>query len=638
MCGIAGIWNYKSRRPVDHNRLETITDALSHRGPDGYGYHYDADVGLGHRRLSIIDIGGGHQPRCNEDSTIWITFNGEIYNYPELRQQLLSRGHILRTHSDTEAIVHMYEDYGEYCFEHLRGMFALALWDQKTQRLILARDRIGIKPLFYGDGPNGIVFGSELKCIRDSDEVPLKIEPTVIADLFTFNYIPGPKTIYKNVYSLDPAHCLIVTREGVRKHSYWDLPREELRLSSEKDYEKRLYDILKDSVQSHLLSDVPVGAFLSGGVDSSIVVALMSGLVPERLGTFSIGFQEHEFNELSRARAISKLFATDHHERIVTPQPSKVLQKLANYYDQPFPDHSSIPTYAVSQLAHERVKVVLSGDGGDENFAGYGHYARQLLLHQVRNFLPTAVRHVVFSPFRKWSPEDQSGTTLSRFHSNLHQLTLDAREGYITARSYSDASMRAKMFSRDLQTELAGYDPRDVFRAIYDRGPAFHPLSKAFYLDLKTWLVDDILTKVDRASMANSLEVRVPLLDHKVVEFAFMLPLHLKLRKGRGKYLLRRVMDKHVPSAHLNLPKMGFRIPLHQWMRAELREWAEESLFADSPASPFLDRKGITDIWDSFQRGERQWEIVMSALLSFSTSAPVWGKKSSTLRVETNSL
>ena len=626
MCGIAGIWNYKTRQPVDRARLETITQALAHRGPDGSGYFTDVDLGLGHRRLSIIDIGGGHQPMCNEDSTVWITFNGEIYNYPELREHLLKRGHILRTHCDTEAIVHLYEDHGVDCFRLLRGMFALGIWDQKNQRLVLARDRIGIKPLFYGEGSSGVVFGSELKCLRDSEQISLEIDATAVADLFTFNFIASPKTIYKDAHSLEPGHYISFSREGTRKQSYWDLPREELQLPTEQDYEKRLEEILHDAVRSHLLSDVPVGAFLSGGIDSSIVVALMSGMVSEPVMTCSIGFEEQEFNELSRARTIANLFHTNHHERTITPEPAKILRELAGYYDEPFPDHSSIPTYAVSQLARERVKVVLSGDGGDENFAGYGHYARQFALERCRRFFSPKLRRALLFPFSKWSPEKQSGSFGSRVHSNLHLLTQSTREGYITARTFVDAPMRKKLFSRDFQNELGDYDPRDVLRQVYDRGPVFHPLSQAFYMDLKTWLVDDILTKVDRASMANSLEVRVPLLDHKVVEFAFSLPLELKLRKGRGKYLLRQVMKKQLPAGHLDLPKKGFRIPLHQWMRGRLKSWAEDFIFADSPATPFLNRDGVSEIWNSFQRGEVQWEFVMSILLAFTMSAPVWGQ------------
>jgi len=625
MCGIAGIWNYKTRQPVDRQRLETITQAIAHRGPDGSGFYTDADLGLGHRRLSIIDLGGGHQPMCNEDSTVWITFNGEIYNYPELREQLLKRGHVLRTHCDTEAIVHLYEDYGEDCFRLLRGMFALGIWDHKNQRLVLARDRIGIKPLFYGEGTSGLVFGSELKCVRESGLVSTEIDATAIADLFTFNFIASPKTIYKDARSLEPGHYIRFSREGIQKQAYWDLPDKELQLPTEQDYEKRLEEILHDAVRSHLLSDVPVGAFLSGGIDSSIVVALMSGMTSEPVMTCSIGFEEQEFNELSRARAIANLFHTNHHERTITPEPAKVLRELAGYYDEPFPDHSSIPTYAVSQLARERVKVVLSGDGGDENFAGYGHYARQVALARCRHTVPLRVRRAVLFPFRKWSPEKQSGSFGSRMHSNLYQLTQTTREGYITARTFVDASMREKLFSRDFQNELGNYDPRDVLRQIYDRGPAFHPLSQAFYMDLKTWLVDDILTKVDRASMANSLEVRVPLLDHQVVEFAYSLPLGMKLRQGKGKYLLRQVMKKQLPAGHLDLPKKGFRIPLHQWMRGKLKAWAEEFIFADSAATPFLNRAGVAEIWNSFQRGEVQWEFVVSILLAFTMSAPVWG-------------
>jgi asparagine synthase (glutamine-hydrolysing) len=570
MCGIAGIWNYKTRRPIDSATLKAITTALQHRGPDGSGYYTDGDLGFGHRGLSIIDVTGGHQPMCNEDSTVLLTFNDEIYNYPELREQLLKRGHVLRPHCDTEAIVRLYEDHGENCFNLLREMFAIVLWDQKQQRLILARDRIGIKPLFYGDGRRFWLRA--------------QMYPRIASGSCGSGPHSNRGPLHFQFYRQPPNHLQERSFPGARplrriqprRHpqaSLLGVPRQELQVGSENEYQERLYHLLQDAVRSHLLSDVPVGAFLSGGVDSSIVIALMSGMVAEPISTYSIGFQEREFNELFRARIIAEAFGTKHNQRVVTPEPAKILRQLADFYDEPFPDLSSIPTYAVSQLAREQVKVVLSGGGGDENFAGYGHYACQLFLAHCRRTLRPALRQVLSSPYKKWSPEDQSGSTASRIHSNLHQLTLDTRDGYITARSFADADMRAKLFSPDLKHQLRDYDPRDMLRAVYNRGPSFHPLSQAFYLDFKTWLVDDILTKVDRASMVNSLEVRVPLLDHKVVEFAFSLPFGLKLRKGRGKHLLRQAMKAKLPPAHMDLPKKGFRVPLHQWMRGKLRGW-----------------------------------------------------------------
>jgi asparagine synthase (glutamine-hydrolysing) len=614
MCGIAGIWNYKSGRPAERERLQAITQDLAHRGPDGDGYYFGPGPGLGHRRLSIIDLAGGRQPMSNEDGTVWITFNGEIYNFPELRTELLRRGHVFRTNSDTEAIVHLYEDYGEGCFEKLRGMFALAIWDDRRQRLVLARDRIGIKPLFYGLGEEGIVFGSELKCVVNSGKVALDIDPAALADLFTFFYIPSPKTIYRNAYSLEPSHYLVVTREGVSKGRYWDLSGEVLRLPNEQDYEEQLYTGLRDSVQCHLLSDVPVGAFLSGGVDSSAVVALMAGLVPHPVMTCSIGFQDREFNELPRARTVAQAFHTDHHEQVVASEPAKVLAELVHYYDQPFPDHSSIPTYYVSRLARERVKVVLSGDGGDENFGGYSRYRRHLFLKKLRRFVPSALQSALQKPLHSWEGARDSHTLPHRLARVFQQLLLGCREGYLDAMTITSRSLRARLLGPELERELRGYDPLDSFRRIYDNAPFTDPLSKIFYLDLKTYLVDDILTKVDRASMANSLEVRVPLLDYKVVEFAHSLPLHLKIRNGQGKYLLRKVAARHLPAAHLALQKKGFRVPMASWMRGELRDWVREAIL---PASNnLLDRAGVQQTWDQFQRGDSRLMEVLSIALS----------------------
>jgi asparagine synthase (glutamine-hydrolysing) len=565
---------------------------------------------------------------CNEDGTIWIVFNGEIYNFPELRHQLQQRGHVFQTRSDTEAIVHLYEEYGEDCFDKLRGMFALALWDQSKQQLVLARDRMGIKPLFYGLGKGGIVFGSELKCVRESGQVSLDVEPTAIADLFTYFYIPGPKTIYRDAYSLEPGHCLVITKNGIRKKQYWDLAEGTLDLGSEEDYAEQLLDLLRDSVNCHLLSDVPLGAFLSGGVDSGAVVALMSGQMDGPVVTCSIGFDEEEYNELPQAQTVARLFKTDHRQQVVTPEPAKVLERLVNFYDQPFPDHSAIPTYYVSQLARKSVKVVLSGDGGDENFGGYSRYVRQRQLEEIRQRIPGFVRGPLLRPFQSLPGDRQHNSLPARLQRVMHQLAIGSREAYLHGMTITDAAMRARLFSGDLKRQLAGYDPLDVFRDIYNRAPASDPLSKIFYLDLKTYLVDDILTKVDRASMANSLEVRVPLLDHKVVEFAYSLPLHMKLRGGQRKYLLRKALAQYLPENHLSLQKKGFRVPMIPWMRGGLREWTNEILRSESGASPFLDNRSVQKVWDTFQRGHAHFADILSILLSFHLSAPAWTRTS----------
>lgn len=624
MCGISGIWNYKTGSPANRERLTHITRLIAHRGPDGEGFYWGPGPGLGHRRLSIIDLEGGHQPMCNEDGTIWIVFNGEIYNFPELRHELEQRGHVLRTKSDTEAIVHLYEDYGEDCFEKLRGMFALAIWDQRKQQLVLARDRIGIKPLFYGLGKDGIAFGSELKCVRESGQIALDVEPTAIADLFTYFYIPGPKTIYRNAYSLEPGHCLVVGKNGVRKKKYWDLSGHTLELRTEKEYEEQLFDLLRDSVQCHLLSDVPLGAFLSGGVDSGAVVALMSEKLKDPVFTCSIGFDEQEYNELPEALSVARLFKTDHRQQVVTPEPAKILEQLVRYYDQPFPDHSAIPTYYVSQLARQKVKVVLSGDGGDENFGGYSRYVRMQKLENIRHRIPELARGPLLGPFQKAAGDRQHNSLPARLRRVMHQLAIGSREAYLHGMTITDGAMRSRLFSSDLKQELAGYDPLDVFREIYDRAPASDPLAKIFYLDLKTNLVDDILTKVDRASMANSLEVRVPLLDHRVVEFAYSLPLHMKIRGDQRKYLLRKVLGNLLPPEHLARKKKGFRVPLVPWMRGGLRNWTQEILTSESAASQFLNGPGVQQMWESFSRGQSHYADILSITLSFLLSAPEW--------------
>src|SRR5262249_26559635 len=432
-----------------------------------------------------------------------------------------------------------------------------------------------------------------------SGAVDLEVDPRAIADLFTFFYVPGPKTIFKEIHSLDPGTYLRVDRNGVCQRRYWDLKYEPRLVSSEGQHKEQLRAIFEESVKLHLLSDVPVGAFLSGGIDSSSVVALMSSAARPSVNTFTIGFEEQEYSELGRARSIANRFTTAHHERTITPEPAKVLENLVSYYDQPFPDHSSIPTFYVSQLARQHVKVVLSGDGGDETFAGYSRYRRQGSLERTRRFLPPwAVR-----PLRSYSGNRENGHLSQRLLRALHQTALGARDGYLHGITIADASLRSRVFSGDLERELAGYDPLDRFREIYDRAPGPDFLSKACYLDLKTSLVDDILAKVDRASMANSLEVRVPFLDHKVVEFAYSLPVNMKLRNGGGKYLLRRAMMPLFPDRFLDAPKMGFRIPIVPWLKGPLRPWAEDVLFGRKSQSPFLDAAGVRQVWQWFQDG-----------------------------------
>lgn len=482
----------------------------------------------------------------------------------------------------------------------------------------LARSRIVIE----GEGiTDALDFRAKNDAMaRASGLVDLEIGITAIADLFTFFYIPGPKTIYRDIYSLDPGSYLRVDQNGIYQRKYWDLKEGQLSLSSEKEYEERLLAILRGAVKSHLVSDVPVGAFLSGGVDSSAVVALMSEFVSDPIMTCTIGFDEEEYNELPRARSVAWRFGTAHHEETVHAEPAKLMERLVDYYDQPFPDHSSIPTYYVSKLARKRVKVVLSGDGGDENFAGYSRYRRHLSLERIRRHVPEAL----VSPFRTHKGDRENGHLPERLHRVLHQVAIGAREGYLHGITVGDASLRKRIFSADLNHELADYDPLDKFRDIYNRAPNPDFMSKISYLDLKTYLVDDILTKVDRASMANSLEVRVPLLDHAVVEFAHSLPLEMKLQNGKGKYLLRKTLSSFLPEGFLDAPKMGFRIPVVPWMQGPLRQWSENALFGNSLSANFLDPAGLRRVWNSFQRGGDHLGDVLGISLAFALSSRCW--------------
>lgn len=615
MCGIAGVYNYANERRIEETQLKQMTDVIVHRGPDDDGFWVAGRAGLGHRRLSIIDVAGGHQPIFNEDGTVAIVFNGEIYNYQELAQLVEARGHNLKTRSDTETIVHLYEEFGEQCVAMLRGMFAFAIWDTRQQTMLLARDRLGKKPLYYADYKGRVLFGSEVKCIIADPEIPREIDPEALADYFSFLAIPAPKSIFKHVRKLRPAHYLVVTPNGVREQEYWDIDFSQTETRSEAEWQEQLLEALRETVGIRLMSEVPLGAFLSGGVDSSAVVAMMTKITGRPVVTASIGFTSEEFSEAAAAKKFAAYVQAEHHERIVNPNAVSVVEKLAYHYDEPFADSSAVPTFYVSQVAREFVTVALSGDGGDENFAGYRRYKFDVAENRVRGMLPASLRKPAFGAMAAVYPQLDWLPRPLRAKATLRNLSLDPAEAYFQSVYGAVARERDGLLGADVSARLNGYNPFDLFRHYYNCANTTDPLSRAQYVDMKTYLVDDILTKVDRASMAVSLEVRCPILDHKFMELAARIPSDLKLRNGTGKHIFKQAIRKIVPEEVLTRPKMGFSIPLADWLRGDLRDLAQSLLFEANDS--LLNQDTVKSLWERHQSGLRDFATPLWTILMF---------------------
>jgi asparagine synthase (glutamine-hydrolysing) len=616
MCGIAGIYNFKTLKPVTTGWVKAMTDTLVHRGPDDEGFYVSGPVGLGHRRLSIIDLEGGHQPICNEDQSIWVVFNGEIYNFEELQQELVRKGHVFKTRSDTEAIVHLYEEEGENCFRRLRGMFAIVLWDGRNRKMILARDRVGKKPLFYFHDGFRLAFASEMKAILALPDIPREIDLQAVSDYFSLLYVPTPKSIFKHIRKVRPGHYVVVSNKGLREVEYWDLsfaPTQEL---TEEQWCERVLDTYREAVRLRLISDVPLGAFLSGGVDSSSVVALMAELIAGRLTTCSIGFKEKEFDELDYARVIASQFKTEHHEETVVPDAVGIVERLAWHYDEPFADSSAVPTYYVSKVAREHVTVALAGDGGDENFAGYRRYYFDRRENMVRSLLPGAIRRPVFGALASLYPKADWAPRIFRGKATFQNLARSPIEAYFRSMSGFQIELKNRVLAPDLVRELGDYSSLDLFRFYYEKADTSDPLSRIQYLDIKTYLTDDILAKVDRASMAHSLEVRAPLLDHKLMELVASIPTSLKLRGTNGKYILKKTFEKILPKNILYRRKMGFAVPLARWFRGELRDLAHTVIF-DRSDSGLLDGATVRSVWEEHQSGLRDRSTELWIVLMF---------------------
>ena len=624
MCGIVGIFDLVDERPVDRTLLERMNGVHSHRGPNGEGYHVEPGVGFGHRRLSIIDLEGGKQPLYNEDDSVCVTYNGEIYNFQSLVTELSALGHRFKTRCDTEVIVHAWEEWGADCVLRFNGMFAFAIWDRNKKTLFLARDRLGIKPLYYALTPDSrVVFGSELKAVLADRVVPRRIRADAVEDYFAFGYVPDPHTILDGVFKLAPAHTLTLVRGDTRvqPREYWDVVFERRTTADVATLGDELMGRLRHAVDLQMISDVPLGAFLSGGVDSSAVVAMMAELAPKAVQTCSISFGDPSFDESKYAALVAQRYKTNHHVQQVDPNDLMLIDRLAELYDEPFADSSALPTYRVCELARRHVTVALSGDGGDENFGGYRRYRWHVYEERVRSKLPLGLRRPIFRLLGNFYPKLDWAPRLLRAKSTLQSLARDGVEGYFHSVSITPDELRGRLFSDRFKRDLQGHRAIEVFERYTKRAPLTEPLSLVQYLDYKTYLPGDILTKVDRASMAHSLEVRVPILDHEIVDWAAGVAPSLKLNGREGKYLFKKGLESRLPGDVLYRPKMGFAVPLARWFRGELRDRARAALTGEQlHAEGMFDRAFVQRMLDQHQAGVRDFSSPLWALLMFEAS------------------
>lgn len=619
MCGICGIYTIKKDIPVEYALLEKMCQALIHRGPDDQGIYIDDSFAIGMRRLSIIDVEGGHQPMHNEDKSIWVVYNGEIYNFKELKETLKSYGHQFATNCDTEVIVHAYEQFGISFVEHFNGMFSFALCDKKKDQIIIVRDRMGIKPLFYYHDSKRLVFASEIKSILQDTTVPTEIDYGAIDQYFSFKYIRPPRTIYMHIRAVLPGTMLIFSCSGKRMVAYWDIPQVSTNtIYSETVYQEKLLEILTNAVKKRLISDVPLGAFLSGGIDSSTVVGLMSkeGRIPVK--TFSFGFDDKSYNELPYARIVSKKFNTQHKEFVLKPDIEDTLLHIIRYLDQPLADSSIIPTYLISRATREHVKVALSGDGGDELFAGYDHYKADRL-NVLCNKVPYALKKSIWSIITSLKPsKNKKGmiNMLQRFiEGTLHQPSLQ----HMRWMKYIFDEDKYRLYTPEFIQRINREHPDQDLFELFQRLKGKDRLAAQLYIDLKVWLPHDILIKVDLMSMANSLEVRVPFLDHEFVEFVATIPSSLKMKKFQAKYILKNAMRNILPDEIISRnDKQGFSIPVNQWLRTSLKNMLLDTLTKNNIESThYFNHKYIQQLINEHIKGTRNHGHILWALLVF---------------------
>ncbi len=627
MCGIAGIFHYAEPTLAGREMVARMVAPLRHRGPDDQGVHLAGTMGLGHARLSIIDVAGGHQPIFSEDRTVAVVCNGEIYNHRELRRGLEERGHRFTTRSDTEVIVHLWEELGAGCVERLAGMFALAVADFRRRTLLLARDRAGKKPLFLADDGRRLGFASELKSLLAAGLAGPEIDPEALDLYLAYGYVPAPWTIFRGAAKLPAGHLALVDERGVRVERYWDVPTEETQ-DAGPAADGRLADelerLLATAVRDRLESDVPLGAFLSGGLDSGTIVSLMSEASAGPVRTHTVGFADRASDEREDAAAVARALGTDHVETEVRPDLADVLPRIAWHLDEPFADPSAVPTWYVSRETRRRVTVALSGDGGDELFAGYGEkYGMHLMEERLRRFLPAPLRHGLFPSLGRSWPRSPRLPRMMRLGGLFRNLAVEAPRSYDFDRRLIPPHLEERLFGEGLARRRRRFDPFVAIEPHLARAPR-EPLARALYLDLKTWLADDGLVKVDRMSMAHSLEVRCPLLDHRIIEFAARLPARLKLAGGTTKVLLRRVAERRLPADILARPKRGFAPPVSRWLREDLRDLSRDLLLAgDAFGRGLFERREVERLLDDHaaRRLEAGWALWTLLMLE------VWGRE-----------
>ncbi|MBT5021093.1 asparagine synthase (glutamine-hydrolyzing) [Planctomicrobium sp.] len=625
MCGIAGgVWNHESKA-LSEQTLTRMLDSIRHRGPDDSGTYISkpsqATCALGHRRLSIIDLGGGHQPLCNEDGTVWIAFNGEIYNYRELREELLAKGHQFKTDSDTEVIVHLYEDLGEECLQRLQGMFAFAIWDQKQEKLFIARDRIGQKPLYYQFDGERFIFASELKALLQIPGIKREVDHEAIDLYLTYQYVPYPWTILKGFQKLPPGHSLTFSKKQLQVQRYWQPPYEPTEASplpklSVDQWKKQLRETLTEAVRLRMRSDVPIGSFLSGGVDSTIISGLMQSLSPHPIHTFSMGFPVKQFDERAYAREAAELLGTNHHEFVAEPSALETLSKLIWHYDEPFGDSSAIPTMYLSEVTRKIVTVALSGDGGDELFCGYPRYQGVDMAGKTDR-LPMPIRSILAAKIWQKIPSSSRqrsfGRRLKRFISALGQ---SPELRYLRWIGTFDQDSRQQLYTSSFKKSLNGFDSSQFILSCYEECPSRDFLTRTTSADVVSYLTCDIMAKVDVASMCYSLEARSPFLDHNVVELAAQIPMELKYKNGLGKQILIETFSDLLPTSIQKRSKMGFGVPIDHWFRKELKPLVEETLLSDRFYDRgYFNRETIQTMVDAHMSGRwdhsyRMWNLI----------------------------
>ena len=621
MCGITGIFDTRSGNPIDRAVLQRMNDSQFHRGPDEGSLHLEPGLGFGHRRLSIIDIATGQQPLFNEDGSVVVVFNGEIYNYQSLIPELQALGHVFHTRSDTEVIVHAWESWGADCVHRFRGMFAFALWDRNRQTLFMARDRLGVKPLHYAVLDNGqLLFGSELKSLLAHGGMRRDLDPLAVEEYFALGYVAEPRTVFAQARKLPPAHTLVWRRGQAAPviNEFWD-PR--FTGSNPIAADEACHELnarLRESVRLRMIAEVPLGAFLSGGVDSSAVVATMAGLSDEPVNTCSIGFDDPQFNESAFAQTVADRYRTNHRLEVVQSDDFDLIDMLARLYDEPYADSSAIPTYRVCQLARRHVTVALSGDGGDEAFGGYRRYRMHLMEERMRSSLPEGLRKPLFGLLGRVYPKADWAPRIFRAKTTFEGMARSAVQAYFHSVSILRGPMRDRLYSDRFKRELAGYNAQSVFERHAAKAGTDDPLSLVQYLDMKTYLVGDINTKVDRASMAHSLEVREPLMDHELIDWLGTLPSSLKVRGQEGKFLLKKAMEPLLPNDVLYRPKMGFSVPLASWFRGPLKARVRHAVLGSRLAETgWFNHDYLAHLVDSHQSGASDFSAPLWTLLMF---------------------